>query len=95
MNKWHELKSWPQFFRSIIDGRRTHELRCNDREYSIGDVLFLCEYEPSSASYTGATCKVVVTSITSDSVPCAVSTSGLTKGYCIMSIRVVDPGIAQ
>ena len=42
----HELKTWPQFFEAIIDGRKTFELRVNDSGFNAGDQLLLREYDP-------------------------------------------------
>jgi hypothetical protein len=86
--KVHAVKSWPQFFRTISSGERTHELRKNDRNYKIGDYLDLQEYDPEKQLYTGRTLKVFVTSITSLEEPCAVSGAGLHPEYCILSIRL-------
>lgn len=86
----HELKSWPEFFVNIVAGRRTHELRFNDRDYRIGDRMLLREYHPVACCYSGATIEVEITSITSQEVPCAVSGQGLRPNFCILSIRRVD-----
>ena len=85
--KVHELRSWPQFFTPIVAGRRTHELRRNDRDFAVGDVLELQEFDPRLDKYTGATCRATITSITSDEQPCAVSGEGLSPGFCILSIK--------
>ena len=87
----HQLKSWTRFFRPIVSGDRTHELRRNDRNYGVGDLLILREFDPEAGAYTGSTCEATVTSITSEEVPCAVSGEGLSPGFCILSIRV-SPG---
>jgi hypothetical protein len=84
----HELKSWPEFFNEILAGRRTHELRRDDRGYDVGDTLRLCEYLPTEDKFTGRTTDVVVTSLTSAERPCAVSDAGLSEGFCILSIRL-------
>lgn len=85
----HVLKSWPRFFRPIVDGQRTHELRRNDRDFAVGDILRLREYDNVKTTYTGATCTAVVTSITSAGEPCAVSDEALHPDFCILSIRVL------
>lgn len=87
--KLHHLKSWPQFFHALSTGTRTHELRQNDRGYNVGDILVLEEYDKESG-YTGGSCSFLVTSITSDDQPCAVSKEGITAGYCIMSVKLLD-----
>lgn len=85
----HELKSWPEFFRQIISGARTHELRMDDRNFNIGDVLWLREFVPESDAYTGSECDAEITSLTSADVPCAVSVEALDPRFCILSIRVM------
>ena len=46
----HELKCWPPQFRAIIDRRKTHETRFTDeRDFEVGDVLMLREFEPDIA----------------------------------------------
>lgn len=83
----HEVKSWPQFFRSVVSGERRHELRRDDRGYAVGDRVRLREFEPDSGEYTGSEFTVEITSITSDDVPCAVSAEGLHPGFCILTVR--------
>ena len=39
----HELKTWPQFFDSIVDGTKTFELRKDDRGFEVGDAVLLRE----------------------------------------------------
>jgi hypothetical protein len=86
----HDLKSWPKFFRPIIAAQRTHELRRNDRDFTVGDHLLLREYDPATGTYTGHEARAEVTSITSNEVPCAVSDDGLHPDFCILSINVLD-----
>lgn len=49
----HELKCWPSFFQAILDDRKRFELRVNDRNYQVGDVLHLREWNPELEQYTG------------------------------------------
>jgi hypothetical protein len=57
----HDLKIWPVYFDALADGRKTFEYRRNDRDYAVGDVLHLREWEPLAESngecgaYTGRT----------------------------------------
>lgn len=49
---WHVLKCWPDSFNAILGGEKTYEVRVNDRDYQLGDVLVLREYMPEwSARY--------------------------------------------
>lgn len=49
----HELKTWPQYFESILRGNKTFEVRKNDRRFNVFDVLHLREYDPKTQSFTG------------------------------------------
>ena len=53
MVRTHHLKSWPEFFVPIHDGRKSFELRKNDRGYKADDVLVLREWEPKTGEYSG------------------------------------------
>jgi ASC-1-like (ASCH) protein len=46
MNTEHELKVMPQYFQRIVTGQKTFEIRFNDRDYQVGDTLFLKEHDP-------------------------------------------------
>jgi hypothetical protein len=86
----HHVKSWPYLFEAVIQGVKRHELRKNDRDYRVGDILVLREYSPDSGEYTGRQYAVEVTYITSTERPCAISGSALSDGYCILSIKPFD-----
>jgi hypothetical protein len=44
--KVHDLKCWPREFRHVQDGRKTFEVRKNDRDFREGDLVILREYVP-------------------------------------------------
>lgn len=49
----HALKIWPQYFERIYQGEKKFEVRVNDRDYQVGDILDLNEYDPTTKSFTG------------------------------------------
>jgi hypothetical protein len=89
MSKIHHVKSWPQYFKPIEAGLRTHELRRNDRDYNVGDLMVLEEFDPAMKKYAGNVLEVEITAMTSMNQPCAVSSEALDPEFCIPSIRPI------
>lgn len=95
MNKHHELKSWPQFYKDVEKGYKTVEVRCNDRNYQPGDVVIFKEYVPPTmvtpemktagfvdvpqGFYTGRELPAVRITYVLDHKDCP---GGLRPGYC-------------
>lgn len=48
-----EKKVWPEYFKEILKGEKTFELRLNDFEINEGDILVLKEWDPETKNYTG------------------------------------------
>lgn len=87
----HEVKSWPQFFGPILDGTRTSDMRLKtDRDFKIGDIMLLKEFDPFGGGYTGRTQEVEITHIISNDTPCALSSAVLHNDYCVLSIQKVS-----
>lgn len=47
------LKCEHEFFLSIRDGQKNFEIRKNDRDYAVGDLLILREYDSRQDEYSG------------------------------------------
>ena len=76
----HHLKTWPEFFREVSARRKNFELRINDRDFRVGDTLFLKEWDPKIDKWTGIGCHRNVTYIFKG------GEFGIEEGYCIMSL---------
>jgi Domain of unknown function (DUF3850) len=75
----HELKTHPNPFAAVLDGRKRFELRVYDRPYQVGDTLQLREWD-SDNGYSGREYSARVTYM----LECDF---GLPKGYVCMSIE--------
>ncbi|HAM2078072.1 TPA: DUF3850 domain-containing protein [Listeria monocytogenes] len=45
MSKTHELKILSEYYWDIVEGRKTFEIRKNDRDFQVGDYLILKEFK--------------------------------------------------
>lgn len=61
----HILKILPEYFQAQAEGKKNFEIRKNDRNFNIGDELWLREYDPKVEAYTENDLVVKVTYITS------------------------------
>ena len=76
----HQLKQIDTYFEDVISGKKTFEIRLDDRHYKQGDYLALNEIAESGA-YTGRSCVVYVDYILKDLPPL------LPDGVVCMSIK--------
>ena len=76
----HELKTLPIYFEEVIEGRKSFEVRKNDRNFKVGDMLALNEYDAEKKEYTGNSCLVYVDYILKDENYCK-------NGFVIMAIK--------
>lgn len=75
----HELKLVQPYYDAVSDGRKTFEVRQNDRNFSVGDRVILYEYIPESKTYTGRNIIREITYILDD-------TAYVKEGFVIFGI---------
>lgn len=80
----HELKIIPRYFYDVIEGKKTFEVRKNDRNFNVGDTLILREY--SNGEYLSGYAKVRVIYILNDTQYCK-------EGYVILGIELLRVGL--
>jgi len=73
----HELKVLPQYFEPLVKRIKTFEIRKNDRDFRVGDILVLKEFDPETNMYTGRIVERKVTYITNFAQQ---------EGYVVMAI---------
>jgi hypothetical protein len=81
----HSLKTWPEYFEAIWDGRKTFDIRVNDRGFLVGCRLNLIEYDPEKNDVSGRVVRARVPYILS-----AKEFPGLREGYVCMTLADVE-----
>lgn len=78
----HELKIYPKYFEAVLDESKTFEIRKNDRNFHVGDNIFLREWD--NIKYSGRTIFAEITYILDDKF------IGLAEDYVALGIKVND-----
>lgn len=84
MNEY-KLKIKSEYYVDVINGTKTAEIRYNDRNYQVGDILILNEIDENGI-FTGNKCVVTVTHILDNN-------QFVQTGYVILSfhLRSINP----
>lgn len=82
----HQIKLWPEFYEAVMDGRKTFEIRRDDRDggFHVGDYLILREWDPADAKrgYTGKQTSRRVSYVLSG------GQFGVEEGFVVMGLEV-------
>lgn len=84
--KVHDVKLGTTFFDDVKTGRKTFELRKNDRGYKEGDTIVLHEYKDGTT--TGRTITKKIVYMLEDFI-------GLEDGYCILGLGEVEETLQE
>lgn len=86
----HDLKCWPDQFQASWEGRKSAELRIDDRHYQSGDLLWLREWDPmgpvESDRYSGRTLLLRATHVQRATPP---ADGGMMEEYVSLSCELV------
>lgn len=81
----HELKTCPEYWEAVKQGEKLFEVRKNDRNYKVGDWLFLACYNLKTKEYEGrGMIKCEVTYLLPG------GSFGVDKAFCVMGIKVLS-----
>jgi ASCH domain. len=78
----HKLKIQSEHYINVINGTKTAEIRYNDRNYQVGDILILNEIDENGV-FTGNNCVVIVTHVLDDN-------QYLQTGYVMLSFHMLN-----
>ena len=79
MNEY-KLKIKSEHYVDVINGTKTAEIRYNDRNYQVDDILILNEID-SLGNFTGNNCVVIVTHVLNNN-------QYLQTGYVMLSFHI-------
>lgn len=77
--KVHNLKIKPQYFKDVVSGIKTFEVRKNDRNFKVGDLMVLETYD--NEKFIGGFVNTEITYILDDPKYCK-------KGYVILGFKL-------
>ena len=83
----HELKCWRPYFLEIASGRKTFEIRRDDRGFQVGDTLMLIEWDEATSKRTGYFLTATVGYVLRAPLPFDPSGEGLGPEWVVMSLR--------
>ena len=76
----HKLKIKSEHYINVINGTKTAEIRYNDRNYQVDDILILNEIDENGV-FTGKNCVVIVTHVLNNN-------QYLQTGYVMLSFHI-------
>ena len=80
----HQLKCRQEYFRQIVNKKKKFEVRKNDRDFKVGQVLELYEVDDRTRP-TGLKTSVLITYMMSDDMH-----PGINIGYCVLGIELLN-----
>ena len=87
----HILKTLPPYYEEVKEGNKLFELRKNDRDFKVDDLVFLCEYRSDSQEFTGGIFEARITYVLEPDN----TIRGLMPGYVIFGFSPIDWGYVQ
>lgn len=77
--KIHNLKIKPCYFKDVVSGAKTFEVRFNDRNFKVGDIIVLEEFD--DRGYTGKYLNCEITYVLEDPEYCK-------EHYAVLGIKL-------
>lgn len=78
--RYHYLRVWEEFFSALESQEKRFEIRVNDRDFNVGDILVLEEWNNKEEKYTGKKLFTRVSYMIQ-------GVFGLPKNLCVMSLK--------
>lgn len=82
----HNLKISSDYFIGVRNGTKQFEVRENDRNFKVGDIVILEEFE--NREYTGNACMVQIIYVLNDENYCI-------RDYIIFGFKLIEPNLKR
>ena len=82
----HELKADTYCYQETKSGLKSFEVRKNDRQFRVGDILLLREWDDKKRTYTGDTCRLKITYILTPKVKGRKFQIPMQDDYVVMAV---------
>lgn len=76
----HELKTWMPYFEDVASGKKNFEVRKNDRNFQVGDIVILREWSWNTGGYTSRGTGRIISYVL------AGGKFGIETGYCVLGL---------
>lgn len=93
--KEHVLKTDPAVFQNVLDGKKTFEIRFNDRGYQVGDLIVLKETKFTGQQMKSGEPLVYTGREIQKRISYVLSGYGLQDGWVILGIQDIKAAKAQ
>lgn len=80
----HRLKIWTEYYDAVFDGKKRFEVRKNDRDFKVGDRLWLMEFDKEKQELTGRYMEAQISYMLNG------GSFGIEEGYCVLGIYVIQ-----
>jgi hypothetical protein len=80
----HALKTWPEYYKQVAEGKKNFEIRKMDRPFKVGEKIILQEWDNVNNCYTGRETEKRIDYILEGGM------FGLMEDYCCMSLSDIE-----
>ena len=90
--KTHFIKTWPAYFERVLEGQKEFEVRKNDRDYQVGDILVLEWFNPDKSNNIYQSPDRLFREVT---YILHGGQFGIEHGYCVMQLGITEKSKSQ
>lgn len=88
----HFIKSQTPHFQAVWDGEKSHEIRRNDRDFKVGQIVRLLEWKAHSEKFVGRAVDIIILTLRegTDIPGPGGYIEGIKPGFCVWEHMIVN-----